>query len=87
MLEDQVEDHLPVVAGPVADVDQPDNVGMVVLAEVAEEGDLPEDGHGHPVLRQRNSHLLHCHNLLCLEVLGLVHRSIGACKQKCRLWL
>ena len=35
----------------------PDDVGVVGLAELLEEGDLPEDGHGHAVLRQGQLHL------------------------------
>jgi len=79
MLEDEVEDHLAIVARPVADVNQADDVGMVVLAEVTEEGDLPEDGHGHAVLRQGDPHLLHGDDLLGFEILCLVHGPIGSC--------
>ncbi len=81
MLEDEVEDHLPIVSRSVAYVDQSDNVGMVVFAEVAEQRDLPEDGHGDPVLCQGDPHLLHSDDLLGLEILGLVHGPIGSCSK------
>lgn len=38
-------------------VGSPDDVRVVGLAELLEEGDLPEDGHGHPILRQGQLHL------------------------------
>jgi hypothetical protein len=81
VLEHEVEDHLPIVSRSVAYVDQSDNVGMVVFAEVAEQRDLPQHGHGDPVLGQGDPHLLHSDDLLGLEILGLVHGPIGSCSK------
>ena len=43
VLEDEVEHHLSVVPRPVTDVDEPDDVGVVILTEVTEQGDLSEN--------------------------------------------
>ena len=61
VLEDEVELHDLVVLGAGADVQQPHDVGVVVLAEVAEERDLPQHVGGDPVLGHRDPHLLHRH--------------------------
>ena len=56
----------------------PDNVGVVGLAELLEQGDLPQHGHGHAVLRQRELHLLDGHDLVTQGVPGFVHRPVGS---------
>ena len=56
----------------------PDYVGVVRLAQLFEEGDLPQDGHGHPVLRQGQLHLLDGHDLVTQRVPGLVDGPVGS---------
>ena len=51
---------------------------MVGLAELLEQGDLPQHGHGHAVLRQRELHLLDGHDLVADSVPRLVHRPVRA---------
>ena len=51
---------------------------MVGLAELLEQGDLPQHGHGHAVLRQRELHLLDGHDLVADSVPRLVHRPVSA---------
>merc|ERR1719270_3343942 len=58
----------------VADVKQSDNVGVVELFELLQEGDLSEDGHGDAVLRQREAHLLQRHDRVRRLVARPVHR-------------
>ena len=61
----------------------PDYVGVVGLAQLFEEGDLPQDGHGHPVLRQGQLHLLDGHDLVTERVPGFVHGPVGSCGRQC----
>ena len=82
VLEHEVEDHLAVVARAVADVLQLDDVGVVVLAEVAQQRDLPQDGHGHPVLGQGDAHFLHGDYLIVLQIFGFVNCAISSWKLK-----
>ena len=59
-------------------VSLPHYVGVVGLAQLFEEGDLPQDGHGHPVLRQGQLHLLDGHDLVTQRVPGLVDGPVGS---------
>ncbi len=53
---------------------------MVELLQLLEERDLPEDGHGHAVLRQGEAHLLQCHDGVGRAVAGSVHGPVRACR-------
>lgn len=79
MFEYEVEDHLSVIAGPMADIEKFDNVGVVVLAEVAEERDLSEDRHGDSILGEGDADFLHGDNGVRFEILCLVDSPVGAC--------
>ncbi len=59
-----------------ASLSLPDNVGVVELLQLLEERDLPEDGHGHAVLRQGEAHLLEGHDGVGSAISGAVHRAI-----------
>ena len=78
VLEHEVERHLPLPPGPVTDVHQPHDVGVVVAAEVAQQRDLPEDRHRDAVLSQRDPHLLHRHDLTRLPTLGFVDCRVSS---------
>ena len=62
----------------------PDNVGVVELFELLQEGDLSEDGHGDAVLRQREPHLLQRHDRVRRLVARPVHRAVRACENRGR---
>ena len=51
---------------------------MVRLSQLLEEGDLSEDGHGHPVLRQGQLHLLDGDDRVAECVAGLVDGPVGS---------
>ena len=53
--------------------DLPDNVGVVGLPQLLQEGDLPQDGHGDSILGQCQLHLLDGHDLVTERVPGFVH--------------
>ena len=56
----------------------PHDVGVLEPLQLLEQGDLPEDGHGYPVLGQREPHLLQGHDVARHPVPSLVDRSVGA---------
>ena len=58
----------------------PDNVGVLKPLQLLQQRDLPEDGHGDAVLRQREVHRLEGHDLAGLRVARPVHGSVGSCK-------
>ena len=60
----------------------PDYVGMVGLAQLFEERDLPQDWHGHSVLGQGQLHLLDGHDLVTQGVPGFVHGPISSWGQQ-----
>ena len=66
----------------MADVEESDDVGMVVLAQVPQQTDLAEHVHGNPVLPKLDLHLLHRHHRVCLQVARFVHCRIGACNNQ-----
>ena len=51
---------------------------MVGFPELFEQRDLPEDGHGDPVLGEGELDLLDGYDLVADPVPGLVHRPVGA---------
>ena len=53
---------------------------MLKPLQLLEERDLPEDGHWHAVLCQREVHRLQGHDLAGLGVARPVHSSVGAWK-------
>ena len=62
------------------DFNAPDNVWMIELFELLEQGDLPQDGHRHSVLGQREPHRLQRHDGPRQSVSSLEHGSIGTWK-------
>ena len=62
----------------------PDNVGVVELFELLQQGDLSEDGHGDAVLRQCEAHLLQRHDRVRRLVARPVHRAVRACENRGR---
>jgi len=60
----------------------PDDVGVVVLVDLAQETDLPEGGHGHSILCEGHPHLLQGHKLARgMQVTRLPHRPVRPCNK------
>ena len=64
----------------------PDNVGVLKPLQLLQQRDLPEDGHGDAVLRQREVHRLEGHDLAGLRVARPVHGSVSSCKDDIITW-